>query len=102
MFYTRFDVEDFTSEINVLRSETVCNMECIFFSQQDVINVFKKSKVGKSSGPDKIGGCLLKTCADQLGTVFYNIFQKSLYLQKIPKLWKEAIVVPVRQVILRL
>ncbi len=68
-----------------------------FFNQQDVINVFKKSKVGKSSGADKIGGRLLKTCADQLGLVFYNIFQKSLYLQKIPKLWKEAIVVPIRK-----
>ncbi len=75
----------------------LCNMECTFFNQHNVINVFKKSKVGKSSGPDKIGGRLLKTCADQLGPVFYNIFQKSLYLQKIPKLWKEAIVVPIRK-----
>ncbi len=29
-FYTRFDVEDFTSEINVLRNKTMCNMECFF------------------------------------------------------------------------
>ncbi len=69
-------------------------MECNYFNQQDVINVFKK---GKSSGPDNIGWRLLKTCADQLGPVFYNIFQKSLYLQKIIMLWKEAIVVPVRK-----
>lgn len=96
-FYTRFVVEDFTSEMIVLRIETMCNMKCNFFNQQDVINTFKKCKVGKSSGPDEIGGRLLKTCADQLGPVFYNIFQKSLYLQKIPKLWKEAIVVPVRK-----
>ncbi len=95
--YTRFDVEDFTSETNELRNTTMCNTECNFFNQQDVINVFKKSKVGKSSGPDKIGGRLLKTCADQLGPVFYNIFQKLLYLQKMCKLWKEAIVVPVRK-----
>ncbi len=53
--------------------------------------------MGKSSGADKIGGRLLKTCADQLGPVFYNIFQKSLYLQKNPKLRKKAIVVPVRK-----
>ncbi len=63
----------------------MCNMECTFFNQQDVIQVFKESNVGKSSGPDKIWGRLLKTCADQLGPVFYNIFQKSLYLKKKKK-----------------
>lgn len=71
MFYTRFDKEDFITEMNVLRNETVCNMDYTFFNQQDVIDAFKKSKVGKSSGPDKIGGRLLKTCADQLGPVFF-------------------------------
>ncbi len=35
-------------------SLTMCNMECTFFNQQDVIQVFKESNVGKSSGPDKI------------------------------------------------
>ncbi len=30
-FYTRFDVEDFTSEINELRNKTMCTMECNFF-----------------------------------------------------------------------
>ncbi len=61
---------------------SLCNMECNFCNQQNVINVFKKSKVGKSSGPDKIGGRLLKTYADQLSPVFYNIFQKSLLSSK--------------------
>ncbi len=39
---------------------SLCNMECNFCNQQNVINVFKKSKVGKSSGPDKIGGTFTK------------------------------------------
>lgn len=38
-FFTRFDVEDF-SEMNVLRNETMCNMECKSFTQQDVIHTF--------------------------------------------------------------
>ncbi len=33
---------------------------------------------------------------DQQGPIFYHIFQKSLYLQKMSRLWKEAIVLPVR------
>ncbi len=33
-----------------------------FFNQLDVIQGFKESKVMKSSGPDKIGGHLLKIC----------------------------------------
>ncbi len=65
----------------------LCNMECNFFSQQDVINVFKKSKVGKSSGPDKIGGCLLKTCADQLGLLLlllaFNTIQPHVLIKKL-------------------
>ncbi len=74
----------------------MCNMECICFYQQDVINVFKRATWGNLGEKDKIGGRLLKTCADKLGPVFYNTFQKFyLYLQKNPKLWKEAIVVPV-------
>ncbi len=56
----------------------------------------KRATWGNLGEKDKIGGRLLKTCADKLGPVFYNIFQKFyLYLQKNPKLWKEAIVVPV-------
>ncbi len=70
----------------------LCVIKSAFFSSA---GFYKKSEVGKSPGPDTIEGRLPKTCADQLGPVFYNIFQKSLYLQKIPKLWKEAIVVPV-------
>ncbi len=95
-FYTRFDVVDFSSEINVLWNKTMCNMKCNFCNQQDVINFFLKSKVGKSSGPDKIGGRLLKTCADQLGPVFFIIYYKSCFLSS-KTLWKEAIVVPVRE-----
>jgi len=49
----------------------------------------------KSPGPDKIGGHLLKVCAEQLAPVFCNIFQRSIALQRFPKLWKEATAVPV-------
>ncbi len=44
----------------------------------------------------RLGGRLLKTYADQLGPVFIIYFKSRFYLQKMPKLWKEAIVVLVR------
>ncbi len=43
----------------------------------------KRATWGNLGEKDKIGGRLLKTCADKLGPVFYNTFQKFyLYLQK--------------------
>ncbi|KAI2650245.1 RNA-directed DNA polymerase from mobile element jockey [Labeo rohita] len=66
----------------------------IFFNELDVIKVFKGCKK-KTSGPDNIGEHLIKVCAEQLAPVFCYIFQWSLALQRVPKLWKQATVVPV-------
>jgi len=67
----------------------------IFFDEMSVLKVFKGCNVKKSPGPDKIGGRLIKVCAEQLAPVFCNVFQRTLALQRVPKLWKEATVVPV-------
>ena len=60
-----------------------------------MIKCFKKCNPRKSSGPDHIGGRLLNICAEQLGSVFYSIFNLSLSQQRVPSLWKRSTVVPV-------
>ncbi len=42
-----------------------------------------------------ITGKFLKVCADQLCDIFSDLFNSSLIQHKVPKLWKESIVVPV-------
>lgn len=64
-------------------------------SQQDVEKAFFCTKVNKTQGPDNTCGRLLKTCAKELSPVFYSIFTRSLEVQQVPRMWKNALVVPV-------
>ncbi|KAF7656792.1 hypothetical protein LDENG_00036240 [Lucifuga dentata] len=42
-----------------------------------------------------ITGNMLKVCAEQLCAIFSYLFNLSLEQQRVPKLWKESIIVPV-------
>ena len=57
--------------------------------------LFHECNIRKSSGPDMITGTFLKVCADQLCDIFTDLFNSSLTQHKVPKLWKESIIVPV-------
>jgi len=84
-FYVRFDTCDFET----IRCEQKNNLTVngpIPFTEQDVINGLRHSKARKSAGPDNIEGRLLIHCAEQLGPIFYYIFQLSLTQQKVPRL----------------
>jgi len=65
------------------------------FTEQDVINGLRHSKARKSAGPDNIEGRLLIHCAEQLGPIFYYIFQLSLTQQRVPRLSNTSTVIPV-------
>ena len=92
-FYLRFDNYDFTAQMNELREKTTSSPS-FDIDADKVANLFRRSKK-KSPGPDNICGWILKTCANQLCNIFQYIFTLSLTLQKIPKLWKHSIVVPI-------
>lgn len=94
-FYLHFDVPDFGPAIESMKSKTSYGCASNFFDELYVMKVLRGSNVRKSPGPDKIGGHLIKVCAEQLAPVFCNIFRRSIALQRVPKLCKEAIVVPV-------
>ena len=93
-FYTRFDCFDFSQEVqelhHKLRNNQHFNITC-----RDVENVFHKTKVNKSHGPDNICGRLIKSCTKELSPIFHHIFNKSLQTQHVPKVWKDAVVIPV-------
>lgn len=54
-----------------------------------------KTKI--SPGPDNICGQVLRTCAEQLCSIFYYIFLLSLQQQKVPEVWKKSIIPPVAE-----
>ena len=98
-FYGRFDTHIFReNHIEIKNSLLSAPLSTPFFEEQDVITCFKKCNPRKSAGPDHIGGRLLKTCAEQLGPIFYAIFNLSLSQQCVPSLWKQSTVIPVAKV----
>lgn len=95
-FYVRFDNCDLSeTHIEVRNCLLSAPPSHPFIDEANVIKCFKKCKPKKSPGPDHISGRLLKLCAGQLGPIFSFIFNMSLSQQKVPSLWKQAVVVPV-------
>ncbi|TWW69303.1 putative RNA-directed DNA polymerase from transposon BS [Takifugu flavidus] len=55
----------------------------------------KKNRARKATGPDGIHSRLLKSCTDQLCGILSHMFNLSLKLGRVPKLWKKSCIVPV-------
>lgn len=71
--------------INCLACKQVFHDGCVsLFSVADVREPFKQVNNHKAARPDAIPGCVLKACADQLASVFNNIFNLSLSQSVIP------------------
>ena len=52
----------------------------------------------KSTGPDRIGGKLLKTLADTLAQPVCDLFNLSMKTATVPEIWKTASVIPIPKV----
>ena len=61
----------------------------------DVRKTFKQVYIHKSAGPDILPGRVLKACADQLASVFTDIFNLSLTEYVMPTCFKQTTIVPV-------
>ena len=59
------------------------------------LNRFKEVNIHKAAGPDGLPGRVLKACADQLSSVFTDIFNLSLTESVIPTCFKQTTIVPV-------
>jgi hypothetical protein len=93
-FYARFDCHDFSKErLDIINSLT--DSETLEITEQQVMGSFNKIQIRKASGPDGIGGIVLKECRQQLSGVFRDLFQASLNTHFIPALWKMSNVIPV-------
>ncbi|KAK3526619.1 hypothetical protein QTP70_030778, partial [Hemibagrus guttatus] len=64
-------------------------------SEDDVRQIFLKQKRRKTPGPDSVTPACLKTCADQLGFIFSQIFTRSLELCEVPACFKRSTIIPI-------
>jgi hypothetical protein len=70
-------------------------LETIGIDETEIIEEIKKTKKGKSAGPDSIHPCIIRELCLQVCKPLKIIFDKSLEEGKVPSRWKEAIVVPI-------
>ena len=67
----------------------------ITLSVTDVNKTLEQVNIHKAAWPDGLPGCLLKTCEDQLSSVFTDIFNLSLTESVISTCFKQTTIVPV-------
>jgi hypothetical protein len=78
-----------------MRASAVPDDCVIKLSLADVSKTFKQVEIHKSAGPDCLPVCVFWACADQLASVFTDIFNLSLSESVIPKCFKQTTIVPV-------
>ena len=57
-------------------------------STADESKTFKQVNIHKAAGPDGFPGCVIQACADQLASVFTDIFNLSLTESVIPTMFQ--------------
>ena len=95
VFYTRFDKYDFSAVRSCILEFHRDINSTVKITEEDVIKCLKAIKPNKASGPDNIGGNVLKLCRESLAKILCNIFQQSLDNVKIPVLWKTSEIIPI-------
>ena len=69
----------------------------ITLSVANMSKTFKQVNIHKAVGPDRLPVSVLKACADQLASVFTDIFNLSLTKSVIPTCFNQSAIVPVHK-----
>ena len=88
-------VEDPDTYINDVLPQLRTQLDSLFISNQDVIDVILNLKDGKACGIDLINHKLLKESLSVLSLSLSRIFNRSLSLGKFPNKWKLANLTPI-------
>ena len=78
-----------------MRASAVPDMCVIMHSAADVSKTFKQVSIHKAAGPDRLPGRVVRAVADQLASVFTDIFNLSLTESEITRCFKQTAIVPV-------
>ena len=92
-----FNVHDFSHKLFVFKGTALEPNTTVAMNvnKERVQRVFRGVKERKRPGPAGIGGWVLRNCAEQLADILSFIFSWSLQVHRVPRLWKDSIIVPV-------
>ena len=91
-FFARFEAKSPTPDV---RSPPASSSFPFTGQEHDMRQVFRSVNPRKATGPDRVPGKELKECADQLSTVFTNIFNLSLAQAATPSCLKTSTIIPI-------
>ena len=77
------------------RAPAVLDDTVIMLLVADVSKTFKQVNIHKATGPDGLPGRVHKACADQLASVFADMFKLSLTESVITTCFKQTTIIPV-------
>ncbi|XDV52129.1 hypothetical protein PO909_020893 [Leuciscus waleckii] len=92
VFYCRFETPDQPSTPPAI---PLPSPPALQISEDNVRQIFRKQKRRKAPGPDGVSPACLKTCADQLASIFSLIFNRSLEQCKVPFCFKRSTIIPI-------
>ena len=104
VFYCRFETPDQTPHTRPDHLSTqpstppaipLPSPPALQISEDNVRQIFRKQKRRKAPGPDGVSPACLKTCADQLASIFSLIFNRSLEQCKVPFCFKRSTIIPI-------
>ena len=80
-FYAHFEANNTQTRT---RAPAIPDDRVVTLSAADVSKTFKHVNIHKAAGPDRLPGRVVRACADQLASVFTDIFNLSLSESVIP------------------
>ena len=96
-FYARFDNKDFSKEHQEIRERLSSAVQKVTISEDLVIKSIRKIDIKKATGPDKIGGKVIKGCMYSLLRIIHSLFELSLSTCTYPTSWKVGEIVPLEK-----
>ena len=89
------DLENRDKNLPRFDDQTDATMTNVVVTEQDILDIIEVIDPKKASGPDDFSHILLKKLKMEIIKPLLIIFNKSLELDKFPKQWKHAHVIPI-------
>ena len=74
---------------------TIDTLPDIAITLEEVYECLCTLEQNKASGPDRIPATLLRHCASSICSSLSELFNKTLFVGKLPKEWKLSIITPI-------
>lgn len=72
-----------------------CTLDCVNFTESNVLSAIKWLKANLSCGPDGLPPLLFKNIDPAVATPLAVIFTQLFSVTKVPVKWKQAVITPV-------